>query len=326
MAGDAEVGLNEHASGAIAGSAQFLAQRRGRDSCGPQNYGRDDTSVADVHHAGFNQSDHRVRADVDAQVAQLLFGAARQVFGIGGQHARAAFEQDDVGARRVNGAEFMRQNVTRDFRQYSGEFHAGGASAHDDEVQRLIAGAGKSPPFGQFKRKQHAAADFERVFDGLQARSEGLPIIVTEVGVRGAGGDHQVVVGKLLLRCLYDAAGEVEVLDFLKQGDDIGVAAEDCPDRSGDFAGGEASGGDLVEQWLEGVVIFAVDDGDLNRGAGQRATDIQAAKAGANDHDARCFLAGHEHLLIRLRECPLGRKVLHQIRPSRQPRLMRGLR
>jgi hypothetical protein len=219
--------------------------------------------------------------------------------------ARAGhLEQDDVGARRVNRSEFMCQNVTRDFRQYAGEFHAGGASAHDDEVQRVVAGAGKSPPFGQFKRKQNAAADFESVFDGLQARCVGLPVVVTEVGVRGAGSDHEIVVGKLLLGGFDDATDEIEVLDFFQQREDIGVAAEDCPDRSGDFAGGESSGGNLVEERLEGVVILAVDDGNFDRGARERARNVETAEAGADDQDARCFLAGHEHLLIRLRECP----------------------
>ena len=90
--------------------------------------------------------------------------------------------------------------------------------------------AGGGPAFREFERQQNAAADFERVLDGLEAGRESLPFVVAEIGVAGAGGNDQVIVGNflnfvscfafcILLRIflysgLYYAAFKVEAGDF----------------------------------------------------------------------------------------------------------------
>src|ERR1700693_5856570 len=108
---------------------------------------------------------------------------------------RTAFAEVNASAAGIDGAEIVREGVTADFGEGSGEFDSGGACAYDHEVQRIVTFAGSGTPFGEFEGEQNAAADFERVLDGLEAGRERLPLVVAEVGVAGAGGDNERVVG-----------------------------------------------------------------------------------------------------------------------------------
>ena len=71
---------------------------------------------------------------------------------------------------------------------------AGGAAADDDEVERRMAARLLHLAFGKLESEQDAAADFGGVFDGLESGSEFGPVVVTKVGVGGAGGEDEVVV------------------------------------------------------------------------------------------------------------------------------------
>ena len=63
------------------------------------------------------------------------------------------------------------------------------ATAPDGTAVRLLLRlAGGSLALRQFEGQEHAAADFKRVFDGLEAGGIGLPFVVAEVTVGGAGG------------------------------------------------------------------------------------------------------------------------------------------
>src|SRR5439155_15369612 len=63
------------------------------------------------------------------------------------------------------------------------------------------------------------------------------------------------------------------------------LAAQDRARRSRDLFGLEPRGGDLIEQWLEEVVVVAIDEHDLHRRAAQRPGGIQPPESGADDDD-----------------------------------------
>ena len=105
----------------------------------------------------------------------------------------------------------MRQGVAGDLGESSGQFDSGGTAADDHEVERSGGFAGGSLPLRQFEGEQHAPADFERIFDRLEAGSEGLPIIVPKIGVARARGDDQVVVRDFSIGSFDDAALKIEV-------------------------------------------------------------------------------------------------------------------
>src|SRR6202021_818392 len=113
---------------------------------------------------------------------ELLLSAAREVRGVCGKNPRTALEQENVRHLRIDGAVFVCQGMSADFGQ----------------------------PSGQFKGQQPAAADFEGILNRLEARSERFPVLVTEVGVTGSGGDDQVVIRNISVRRFDFSAVEIE--------------------------------------------------------------------------------------------------------------------
>ena len=92
----------------------------------------------------------------------------------------------------------------------AGEFHSGGTAADDHEVQVRVHAFDQGFAFGHLESQQHAAADFEGVFEGFETGGELLPFGMSEVGVGGASGYDQVVVAQFDVVNLYFAVGEIE--------------------------------------------------------------------------------------------------------------------
>ena len=67
----------------------------------------------------------------------------------------------------------------------------------------------------------------------------------------------------------------------------VGLVAQDGADGLGDVCRGKHGQGDLIEQGLEGVVVAAVDEGDVHGQMGQGLGGMETAKAAADDDDAR---------------------------------------
>jgi hypothetical protein len=80
---------------------------------------------------------------------------------------------------------------------------------------------------------------------------------------------------------------QVEIEHFFKQHLNVGVASQYPAYGRRYFAGREAGGSDLVEQRLKGVVVFPVNDCDLNGKPGDPAGGGQASETGADDHYSR---------------------------------------
>ncbi len=67
----------------------------------------------------------------------------------------------------------------------------------------------------------------------------------------------------------------------------LGWLAQDGADGLGDVGRGEDGEGHLVEQRLKGVVVAAVDEGDVDGQLGQAFGGVDAGKTAADDDDAR---------------------------------------
>ncbi len=106
-----------------------------------------------------------------------------------------------------------------------------GATADDDKVQFRLNARLQHLAFGEFKSKQDAAADLGGVFKALEAGSEPGPLVVPEVGVRGAGGDDEVVVLEAGAGVEQNAArSDVESDDLVHEDFGVGMAAQDAAD------------------------------------------------------------------------------------------------
>jgi hypothetical protein len=97
---------------------------------------------------------------------------------------------------------------------------------------------------------------------------------MAEIGVAGTGGNDEGIVGDFLsfiVDCgVHHAAFEIEAGDLSHEHFDVVVAAQNRTDRGSDFARRKTGCGYLVEQRLEGVMILAIDDSDLDGCAGER--------------------------------------------------------
>src|SRR5262245_9430542 len=138
------------------------------------------------------------------------------------------------------------------------------------------------------ERAEDPVTDRFGVRETLQAWSVLRELLMTEVTVRRAGSENQVIV----LNLGPIAIGAVDEDDLLVlvdadnlAHDDGGIAlrAQDLANRCGDLCRRQRANGDLVEQRLEQVMVRAVDEHDLNGGVLQRFGGGQAGESSADD-------------------------------------------
>src|ERR1035441_3009240 len=200
--------------------------------------------------------------------------------------ARLALDEHDGGLARVDVAEVVAQGVVGDLAERAGQFDAGGAAAHDDEVQPGAARGGIRLALGALESEEEAAADRGGVFDGFEARRDGFPLVVAEVVVSGSGGNDQGVVGDCAIAQDDAAVGHIEVDGFAEEHFGVAIVLEHDTQGGGNFAGREPAGGHLVEQGLEEVEVAAIDQCDRYGRAAEGLGDIQPAESAADDHHA----------------------------------------
>ena len=266
MAFGVEGAVHEHASALIRGHAEQLAERRSLHARGPQRDRRFDALAAGDDVSGLHIGDAQIGVDFDAEGPQLLLGFDGKVFGVGGQNVLFAFNEDHARGGRVNVAEIVPHETAGDVADGAGQLDAGGATADDDEIERRVGAGLQHFALGQLEGEQNAAADLDGILDGFQSGREGFPSVVAEVGVGGAGGQHEVVVGDFGSAAKTDAAAlEIEGDGFVHEDFGIGVVAQDAADGRGDLGRRKNGQRHLIEERLKGKVIAAVDDGHVHR-------------------------------------------------------------
>ena len=88
----------------------------------------------DVHRASLHLRDQRGRAHLHSEIFELLLGAAREILGISGQHARSAFHEQNMGASWIDRAKLVSQGVAADLCQSTCEFNSSGTASNYNEV------------------------------------------------------------------------------------------------------------------------------------------------------------------------------------------------
>ena len=144
------------------------------------------STVSTMHSS---QSEH-------AQPRQRLLGARREVFGIRHEEAGGGIEDEDARFFGIDRAEFVFQRVAGDFPERPGQFHAGGAPAHNREGEPGAALLGIAHALGGFERVENLVPDGGGFFHALQAGGPLLPLVVAEIGTLGTGGHDERIVGK----------------------------------------------------------------------------------------------------------------------------------
>jgi len=111
---------------------------------------------------------------------------------------------------------------------------------------------------------KHVLANRERVGQRLDAGREGLPFVMTEIGVSGTRRDHQEVVRRALLADQHQPLRRIDPRHRLHEHGGIGLPAENRTDWSRDRVGRQSGGGHLIEQWLKQVIVVSIDQRDMN--------------------------------------------------------------
>ncbi len=175
--------------------------------------------------------------------------------------------------------------------QRAGHLHAGRPGTDDGKAHPRGALLRVVAALGKFEGANDPRPDVEGVGERLQPRRDSGPVVVTEVAVRRARSEDQVVVADALAIVQGHAArGAVESDDFGLQNDEVAalhLAPQDVADRRRDRGRRQAGRSDLVQQRLEQMVVGAVDERDIDLGAREAAYRLQPAEAAADDQDAR---------------------------------------
>ena len=181
------------------------------------------------------------------------------------------------------------KRVVGQFGDLPGHLHAGGPGADDGERQQLPAPLRIVGPLGRLERAQDAAAQLQRVVDGFHAGGELGELVVAEVGLPGAGGHDQAVVGGVVGMTEQvrhdDLAGQVDMRDIAEQHLDVALPAQDDAGGRGDLAFGDDAGRNLVQQRLEEVMGGAGDQLDVDVGPFEFFRRVQPAESRSDHHD-----------------------------------------
>jgi len=300
MAGNGEVGLDFDAAGAIGFGVEafgnFFAEGSGSDSAGPEHGACGErvvviaVFVSDT--GGGDVRDEDAFHDFHAEASDKGFGFGGKIFGVGVEHAVAAFHEEDAGFFGMDVAEIVAQSFAGDFGEGAGEFQAGGAGSDDDESEPGAGFGGIGGAFGALEGVEEFVANGGGFFKGFEAGSGFTPSVFAVVGGLRASGDDEGVVGKFGGVAEKDEfSGGVEIHSFAQEDLGIFLAAEDGTQGRGDFAGRERAGGDLIEERLEEMEVALINESDLGVGAFEGAGGDEAAETAAEDDDLR--LSGH---------------------------------
>ncbi len=185
-----------------------------------------------------------------------------------------------------------------DLGQGAGQFHPGGAAADHGETEPGGLACGIGFRLGALEGEQQLAAQCDGIVQRFQARRIGGPFVVTEVGVGGAGAQHQRVVGDLRAIGQGGTARRfVDVGHFAKPHFNVALMAEDVAQRGGNIRCREAGGGHLVKQRLEQMVVATVHQGDAHVRRGEGTGGPEAGKTTTDDEQVGRGIAGHASLL-----------------------------
>ncbi len=282
-----QIRRHDDTAGAIHGHAERSGDRVGLHASGPEHITDRDELGAEVEALGRDVGHLRLETHLHAHGFKATLGALAELGREGRQHPVAAFEEDDAGHPGVDVPVVLRDRASRDLLNRSRQLDPGRSGTDDAEreagLPRLVA------PFelGRLEREQDALAQLDRILDALEARGDGGPLVVSEVGVGGAGGQDQIVVGKAPAGKQQLALAEIDAGDLGHGHLAVLLVPQHRANRRGDMSRREGGGGHLIEQRLEDVMVAPVDDGHIHRRVRQGLGGGEAGEASANDDDAR---------------------------------------
>lgn len=168
--------------------------------------------------------------------------------------------------------------------------HTGRARAHHDEGEQPASLVLVLGELGQLETTEDPAPEFEGVVDGLHAGGVALEVVVSEIGLVGAGRDDQAVVRQVEIDVpghgVDHPAGHIDSVHLTEGDRDVLVLPQDQARGGRDVADRQDPGRHLVEQRLEEVMAGLGDQRDVHVRFRQGLCRTEPAEARADDDDS----------------------------------------
>ena len=231
-----------------------------------------------------------VDADLDTHTLQRTLGIALQPRGERWQHGPGPLQQDDPRVGGVHRPVVPWQHGVGELGNLADELDTGGPGPDHDEGEPVGPFLRVGGDLGHLELGEDAVAQVPGVLDRLHTGGELGEVVVAEIGVGGARGDHEGVVGQrerpgVRAVGVHGPALQVDVIDIGQQGAHVGFDANGAAQRGGDQTGRQDPRRHLVEQGLEEVVVGAVDQRHLEARAVESVDRVQAPEPAAHDDD-----------------------------------------
>ena len=211
-----------------------------------------------------------------------------------GEHAVAAFQQQDADATVSQLRVLVRDDESHELGERAGVLHTSRSRTDDAERQErpalgLVVGRGRL-----LEAREHVVAELERLGQILESERVPLDRGVAVVVGRAPRRQHARVVREhLAARERRPAPGVVERDDRVLPVADVRGAAEHLADGRGDLGRVQQATRHLVQQRGEEVVVTRIDQGDVDGTAAQRLRALQPTESGADDQDVGCPIGVH---------------------------------
>ena len=216
----------------------------------------------DRHAFRIDGIDLGIRAHFNAELREVAASALGEVVRKRREHARRRFEQHDARLRRIDPPEIPLHRGAADVRNCAGQLNAGRPAADDHEGQICALCAGIALVLGPLEGDEHAAPHLRCLLERLQPRREFLPLRMAEVAVSSAARENQIVVRDVVAFAGHDLLVEIDGINVPEVNLDIRRPPELHTNRHGDIGRVEARCCDLVEEWLEKMMVAVIDEDD----------------------------------------------------------------
>ena len=181
--------------------------------------------------------DGSVEFDFDAHLLQRARGVVRQMLWKRRQQPRPGFNENCARLARIDAAKIVAQGSPRHFGDCASHLHPGSAAADNDESEKPRAFGLILHHLRPLEGEQEPPPDFGGVGDVLESRREWRPVIVTEIGMGRAGGEHEIIVWQIDLGGVHAARLYVDAGDPRHDHPHILLRAHNGADRPGDVGG-----------------------------------------------------------------------------------------
>ena len=212
-------------------------------------------------------------------------GLARKLLVKAREDAGAGFQQDDARRARIDVAEFMPEGEAAQLGDRSRHLDSRRARAHQYEGEKAFAILRVGLALGGLECLEDASAHGGCLTERLHAGGPARELVVAEVALNGAGGNHQLIVGEAARRLGEQHVAALDVhsghLDHHHRG--VRLSRYHLADGGRDLAGREDRRRHLVEERLEQVMVRAVDEQHVHRRAAQALRGREAPETGPHD-------------------------------------------